>query len=44
MNKDMNIVNMKVKDLIPYNKNAKKHDKTQIDNVAESIKQFGFNE
>ena len=42
MNKDMNIVNMKVKDLIPYNKNAKKHDKTQIDNVAESIKQFGF--
>jgi site-specific DNA-methyltransferase (adenine-specific) len=38
----MNIVNMKVKDLIPYNKNAKKHDKTQIDNVAESIKQFGF--
>ncbi len=42
MNKDMNIVNMKVKDLIPYNKNAKKHDKTQIENVAESIKQFGF--
>ena len=42
MNKDMNIVNMKVKDLIPYSKNAKKHDKTQIANVAESIKKFGF--
>ena len=38
----MNIVNMKVKDLIPYAKNAKKHDKTQIANVAESIKRFGF--
>ena len=42
MNKDMNIVNMKVKDIIPYEKNAKKHDKTQIANVAESIKRFGF--
>ena len=42
MNKDMNIVNMKIKDIIPYEKNAKKHDKTQIANVAESIKQFGF--
>jgi ParB-like chromosome segregation protein Spo0J len=28
--------------LIPYDKNTKKHDKTQIDNVAESIKQYGF--
>lgn len=42
MNKDMNIVNMKIKDIIPYEKNAKKHDKTQIANVAESIKRFGF--
>lgn len=38
----MNIENMKVNDIKPYEKNAKKHDKTQIDNVAESIKQFGF--
>lgn len=38
----MNITNMKVKDLIPYSNNAKKHDKTQIANVAESIKRFGF--
>lgn len=26
----------------PYPKNAKKHDETQIANVAESIKQFGW--
>lgn len=38
----MNIVNIKIKDLKPYEKNAKKHDKAQIDNVAESIKQFGM--
>lgn len=38
----MNIKNMQVKDLIPYERNTKKHDKTQINNVAESIKQFGF--
>ena len=31
-----------IKDIKPYKKNAKKHDKTQIDNVAESIRQFGF--
>jgi ParB-like chromosome segregation protein Spo0J len=38
----MNIKNMLVKDLIPYERNTKKHDKTQINNVAESIKQYGF--
>lgn len=38
----MKIVNMAIKDIIPYEKNAKKHDKVQIDNVAESIKQFGM--
>lgn len=38
----MNIRNMFVKDLIPYERNTKKHDKTQINNVAESIKQYGF--
>lgn len=31
-----------IKDLKPYERNAKKHDETQIKNVAESIKQFGF--
>ena len=38
----MEIVSIKIGDLKPYDKNAKKHDKTQIDNVAESIKQFGM--
>ena len=38
----MEIKNMQIKLLTPYEKNAKKHDKTQINNVAESIKQYGF--
>ena len=38
----MDIKNIAVKDLIPYEKNTKKHDETQINNVAESIKQYGF--
>ena len=38
----MNIKNIAVKDLIPYSKNTKKHDDVQINNVAESIKQYGF--
>lgn len=38
----MTIIEMELKDVIPYARNAKKHDKKQIDNVAESIKQFGF--
>lgn len=42
MNIKMNIINKKVKDLIPYEKNTKKHDTTQIKNVAESIKKYGF--
>lgn len=42
MNIKMNIINKKVKDLIPYEKNTKKHDDKQIKNVAESIKKYGF--
>ena len=38
----MNIKNIAVKDLIPYEKNTKKHDDVQINNVAESINQYGF--
>jgi len=30
--------------LKPYEKNAKKHDKKQVQAVAESIKEFGFNQ
>lgn len=36
-------VEMRALDTIkPYEKNAKKHDQAQIDNVAESIRQYGF--
>lgn len=38
----MRIVQKKINDIIPYKRNAKKHDKKQIDNVAESIRQYGF--
>lgn len=38
----MKTINKKLAELIPYEKNAKKHDETQIANVAESIRQFGF--
>lgn len=31
-----------ISDLVPYMNNAKKHDKAQIENVAESIKRYGF--
>lgn len=38
----MNIESRLLADIVPYAKNAKKHDKRQINNVAESIKQYGF--
>lgn len=38
----MNIIQKKLSEIVPYAKNAKKHDKKQIANVAESIKQYGF--
>lgn len=38
----MVIKQIKTGELTPYIKNAKKHDKKQIANVAESIKKYGF--
>lgn len=38
----MNVIQKKLSEIMPYVKNAKKHDKTQIANVAESIRQYGF--
>ena len=38
----MKVVNKNLAELMPYAGNAKKHDSTQIANVAESIRQFGF--
>lgn len=33
---------MKIDDIIPYQRNQKKHDKKQVDNVAQSIKEYGY--
>ena len=38
--KKMQIKNIKVDLLVPYDKNTKRHDDVQINNVAESIKQY----
>ena len=35
---------MEISIIKPYEKNAKKHDKKQVQAVAESIKEFGFNQ
>ena len=35
-------VEVRLSEIKPYKNNAKKHDKCQIENVAESIKQFGW--
>lgn len=38
----MEIKQISVDVITPYNKNAKKHDKKQVSNIAESIKQYGW--
>lgn len=38
----MEIVNLKLKDLKPYEQNTKKHPKEQVEDIAESIRQFGW--
>ena len=40
----MKVVYMSVSDLIPYAFNNRKHSETQVDRVANSIQQFGFNQ
>lgn len=40
----MIIENVKVNDLIPYVRNNKEHDKEQVNMIANSIKEFGFNQ
>lgn len=39
----MTIEHLKTSDLIPYARNAKKHDAAQISKLCGSIKEFGFN-
>lgn len=38
----LNIVYKNIRDLHPYKKNAKKHNKEQVEWIANSIKEFGF--
>ena len=38
----MQIIQKKLADIVPYAKNTKKHNETQIKNVAESIKKYGW--
>lgn len=40
--KIMELENVKIKDLHPYGRNAKKHPKEQIDRIANSIREFSF--
>ena len=39
---ELNIVYKNIKELKPYKKNAKKHSKEQVEQIANSIKEFGF--
>lgn len=40
----MKIVNIPIKELTPYNKNAKKHPKKQVKEIMNSIQEFGMND
>jgi len=48
MGKQSKMVNIveykKISEIFPYKKNAKKHPKKQVKQVAESIEEFGFNQ
>lgn len=39
---ELKIINMPVKDLKPYENNAKEHPAEQVDQIRQSIEQFGF--
>ena len=38
----MNIENIAIKDIKPYERNAKKHPEEQVEHIANSIKEFGW--
>ena len=40
--RELQIQYRKISELKPYKKNAKKHPKEQVKQIAESIKEFGF--
>lgn len=41
---ELKIEYLKVKDLKPYEKNARKHQDLDVDNIAKSIEKFGMND
>jgi len=40
----LKIETMNIKEIIPYDKNAKEHPKEQVEQIASSIVEFGFND
>ena len=40
----MKIETIKLKDLTPYEKNAKEHPQKQVEQIKESIQRFGMND
>ena len=38
----MNVINIPIDEIKPYDRNAKQHNEKQVKNVAQSIKEFGF--
>src|SRR3989304_4061395 len=40
----MQINKVLIDSIVPYEKNAKKHPKKQVEQIANSIKEFGFNQ
>jgi site-specific DNA-methyltransferase (adenine-specific) len=40
----MEIINCKIRDIKPYDKNAKQHSTEQVKKIADSIREFGFNQ
>ena len=43
-NKNMKIEYIQIDDILPYQNNAKKHPKKQIEQIKQSITEFGFND
>lgn len=41
---DTSIINLSIDDIKPYHKNAKKHPQDQVEKIANSIVEFGFNQ
>ena len=38
----MNVIQMRVQEITPYERNAKKHPEEQVDHIANSIREFGW--